>query len=231
MLKEVNVCPKCGKKEFVKAGFSAAGTQRYLCKKCGKYFSLNSIRRRYSKKTKAKARIMFRKGMTTRQIAKELGCSKSSVAVWKNELKENKIINNKELNYDNVLKLMKKCMLHDINEISQSTKIIPVIGIETNVIFSAKKIKKHKDEIIHFLNIFDKAHKIDDDSIRDYLITDTLVMMAIAIGRAEYIKHSDDPSIPVPSYRILDTEKEIKKICYRDFDNYINEYIKNNMED
>lgn len=86
---KVNVCPKCGKKEFVKAGFSAAGTQRYWCKECEKYFSQNPKKPRYSLNTRCRALEMLdgnterKKGMSVRTIAKKLGCSKSSVSYWK----------------------------------------------------------------------------------------------------------------------------------------------------
>lgn len=79
-------CPKCHKRtKRTKDGFTPAGAQRYICEKCGETYTPNPKKKTYSKSTKARARKMLKKGKSVREIAKKLGCSKSSVSKWKRE--------------------------------------------------------------------------------------------------------------------------------------------------
>lgn len=79
-------CPKCHKPtKLTKDGSTPAGAQRYICEKCGKTYTPNQKKKQYSESTKAMARKMLKEGKSVRKIAKELGCSKSSVSKWKRD--------------------------------------------------------------------------------------------------------------------------------------------------
>ncbi|MBS9522676.1 IS1 family transposase [Litoribacter alkaliphilus] len=100
-------CPKCENQKVVKSGFSG-GRQRYKCKKCNYYFSVNKIGKSIDKYYVVKALQLYIEGISYREIERILGVSHVSVMNWVKQYKikapENtdyrptyKVLNHKEL--------------------------------------------------------------------------------------------------------------------------------------
>lgn len=78
-------CPKCNGQDFVKDGIRTTkkhgSVQTYLCRKCGYRFSTNSTPLGVLTSAEMIAEVVSRlkRGMTTRQVAKETGISHATV--------------------------------------------------------------------------------------------------------------------------------------------------------
>ena len=80
---ELRKCPHCGKTEHqIKAGFNASGTQRYKCKECGKYYTLEPKKHEYSEETRELALKIYYSGVSARCVARILKMNKSNIANW-----------------------------------------------------------------------------------------------------------------------------------------------------
>jgi len=76
-------CPQCGKAENqINKGYNRSGTQRCMCKECGKYYTLEPKKREYPEETKQLAIKMFYSGVSGRGVGKVMGISKSNVYNW-----------------------------------------------------------------------------------------------------------------------------------------------------
>lgn len=80
-------CPKCNCKKKVKAGFISMN-QRYKCKECGYYFTVNHKSTSKSEHIKKLALQLYLEGLTYREIGKILGVSFVSVMNWINKYGE-----------------------------------------------------------------------------------------------------------------------------------------------
>jgi len=66
-------CIKCKSKDCVKKmGKNASGSQRYICKNCGKSFVLKPKKKVYSEKFKKKAMRLYFEGNSSRAVARIL---------------------------------------------------------------------------------------------------------------------------------------------------------------
>ncbi|MDO4897179.1 MAG: helix-turn-helix domain-containing protein [Moraxella sp.] len=81
------LCPKCQSQHFVKAGFNN-GRQRYKCKLCNHYFSVQKSVRHKSDETKQMAIKMCLEGLGFRAIGRLLGISHQTVYKWVKQLGE-----------------------------------------------------------------------------------------------------------------------------------------------
>jgi transposase-like protein len=72
-------CPKCGSDLMVKSGY-VASRQRYMCKKCGYYFSVNN--RGKAQHVKRHAIHLYLEGKGFRSIGRLLGVSNVTVLKW-----------------------------------------------------------------------------------------------------------------------------------------------------
>jgi transposase-like protein len=76
-------CPNCGSKEKqVNAGLNRSGTQRCMCKKCGKYYTLNPKIRAYDEEIRLAAIKTYYSGVSGRGVGKVFGMSKANVYNW-----------------------------------------------------------------------------------------------------------------------------------------------------
>ena len=78
-------CPKCQSIHFVKAGFNA-GKQRYKCKDCNYYFTVQKPSRHKDEATKEMAIKMYLEGLGFRAIGRLLGISYGTVYQWVKQL-------------------------------------------------------------------------------------------------------------------------------------------------
>lgn len=75
------VCPKCKSKEYTKSGI-VKGRQRYKCKKCNYFFSVNKEGKNIDSYYIIKALQLYIEGVTFREIERILGISHVSVMNW-----------------------------------------------------------------------------------------------------------------------------------------------------
>ena len=76
-------CKKCKEeKGQVKAGKTKAGSQRYKCNKCGKYYVPNAKERRYSEKEIKEAMKLYMEGNSGRAVGRILGIGKNTCLYW-----------------------------------------------------------------------------------------------------------------------------------------------------
>jgi transposase-like protein len=74
-------CPKCKKTEYCKAGF-VKGRQRYKCKSCGYYYSVEKKSDVKSEETRRMALEMYLEGVGFRGIGRLLQISFGTVYQW-----------------------------------------------------------------------------------------------------------------------------------------------------
>jgi len=76
-------CPSCGSMEGQKnKGFTISGTQRCMCKVCGKWYSMNPKSRAYSEELRMLAIKEHLSGLSGRRIGAIHGMSKANVYNW-----------------------------------------------------------------------------------------------------------------------------------------------------
>jgi transposase-like protein len=79
-MKKTILCPKCKTDSAVKNGVTKAKKQKYLCKHCGAYGSLNSSR--YSKEKKEEILRVYRERASLRGIHRAYGVAITTVLNW-----------------------------------------------------------------------------------------------------------------------------------------------------
>jgi len=78
---EKPLCPKCDGENIVKSGV-VGDRQRFKCKKCKYYFSVNKIGKEIDKYYVVKALQLYIEGISYREIERILGVSHVSVMNW-----------------------------------------------------------------------------------------------------------------------------------------------------
>ncbi|MFP2997578.1 helix-turn-helix domain-containing protein [Spongiivirga sp. MCCC 1A20706] len=77
----ISNCPNCGSDHFVKSGI-IKNRQRYRCKSCSYYFTVNKLGKRIDEYYVNKALQLYLEGLTYREIERILGISNVSVMNW-----------------------------------------------------------------------------------------------------------------------------------------------------
>jgi transposase-like protein len=78
---EILSCPKCQDKQIVKSGVINS-KQRYLCKKCKYFFTVNKIGKKIDDYYVTKALQLYLEGLSYREIERILGVSHVTVSNW-----------------------------------------------------------------------------------------------------------------------------------------------------
>ena len=81
---EQTLCPKCEGDHVVKSGV-VNNKQRYLCKKCQYYFSVNKIGKKINNYYVIKALQLYLEGLSLREIERVLGVSHATISNWVKE--------------------------------------------------------------------------------------------------------------------------------------------------
>jgi transposase-like protein len=82
-------CPNCENSEKqIKNGKSHCGTQRYLCRSCGKTFAPEPKQQGYAEEVREKAVRLYVEGNNFRRIGRLLGVNHQSVVNWVNAYHE-----------------------------------------------------------------------------------------------------------------------------------------------
>ncbi|WP_179315450.1 IS1/IS1595 family N-terminal zinc-binding domain-containing protein [Winogradskyella undariae] len=77
----IDLCPNCSSDQYVKSGI-VNKRQRYKCKKCNYYFTVNKIGKKIDDYYVNKSLQLYLEGLTYREIERILGISHVSVMNW-----------------------------------------------------------------------------------------------------------------------------------------------------
>ena len=78
---EILECPKCQNNNIVKSGI-IKGRQRFLCKKCNYYFTVNKIGKKIDNYYVIKALQLYLEGLSLREIERIIGVSHVTISNW-----------------------------------------------------------------------------------------------------------------------------------------------------
>jgi transposase-like protein len=84
---QLNLCPKCESENIVKSGI-VKDRQRYLCKNCKYFFTVNKLGKHIDTYYVIKALQLYLEGLSYREIERILGISHVTVMNW---VKQHKI--------------------------------------------------------------------------------------------------------------------------------------------
>src|SRR5680860_67025 len=85
-------CPKCQNNHIIKSGI-VKGKQRYLCKECTYYFTVNKLGKKIDTYYVTKALQLYLEGLSFREIERIIGVSHVTVSNWVKEYKIKKPTN------------------------------------------------------------------------------------------------------------------------------------------
>jgi len=77
----IDTCPNCSSQNFTKSGI-IKGRQRFKCKKCSYFFTVNKVGKQIDNYYVNKALQLYLEGLTYREIERLLGISHVSVMNW-----------------------------------------------------------------------------------------------------------------------------------------------------
>jgi DNA invertase Pin-like site-specific DNA recombinase len=78
---ELLACPKCQGNQIIKSGV-INNKQRYLCKKCNYFFTVNKIGKKIDEYYVTKALQLYLEGLSYREIERIIGVSHVTVSNW-----------------------------------------------------------------------------------------------------------------------------------------------------
>jgi transposase-like protein len=84
MITETTVasCTKCGSTNLRRNGKTAAGKQKYACKDCGAYGSVNPTDRAYTEEEQAPILAAYQERASLRGVERVFGVARQTVARW-----------------------------------------------------------------------------------------------------------------------------------------------------
>jgi IS1 family transposase/transposase-like protein len=74
-------CPRCGSERLVKNGHDYKGAQKYACKQCGRYGTVQA-QRGYAEQVRAEVQRAMVERISLRGLERLLGISRRTIAVW-----------------------------------------------------------------------------------------------------------------------------------------------------
>ena len=77
----IDSCPNCGSNQYVKSGIIKE-RQRYKCKKCNYFFTVNKLGKQIDSYYVNKALQLYLEGLSYREIERILGISHVSIINW-----------------------------------------------------------------------------------------------------------------------------------------------------
>lgn len=78
---KINLCPNCSSESYIKSGV-VKDRQRYKCKDCGYFFTVNKLGKKIDDYYVNKALQLYLEGLTYREIERILGVSHVSIMNW-----------------------------------------------------------------------------------------------------------------------------------------------------
>lgn len=86
---KISNCPRCNNHQIVKSGI-VNEKQRYRCKKCNYYFTVNKIGKKIDEYYVTKALQLYMEGLSYREIERILGISHVTISNWVKEFRVKK---------------------------------------------------------------------------------------------------------------------------------------------
>ncbi|QSS97041.1 terminase gpP N-terminus-related DNA-binding protein [Psychroflexus sp. ALD_RP9] len=102
-------CPQCNSDKIIKSGI-VNSKQRYQCKKCNYYFTVNKLGKQIDNYYVTKALQLYLEGLSYREIERILGVSHVSIMNWVKKYKVNRI---KQTDYHPTYKILNHSELAD----------------------------------------------------------------------------------------------------------------------
>jgi len=125
---KINLCPNCNSDNYIKSGI-VNNRQRYKCKSCNYFFSVNKMGKRIDDYYVNKALQLYLEGLTYREIERILGISHVSIMNW---VKKYNIKRPYNTNYHPTYKIFSSSELsnyfQDTNNLSGSGVVITELG-------------------------------------------------------------------------------------------------------
>lgn len=118
----IEFCPNCGSNTFIKSGI-VNDRQRYKCKSCGYYFSVNKVGKKIDDYYVNKALQLYLEGLTYREIERILGISHVSIMNW---VKKYNIKKPVSLNYHPTYKILSA---NELSNYFQNTNNLSGAGV------------------------------------------------------------------------------------------------------
>ncbi|GGG51058.1 IS1/IS1595 family N-terminal zinc-binding domain-containing protein [Bizionia arctica] len=78
---KIDLCPNCSSESYIKSGI-VNDRQRYKCKDCGYFFTVNKLGKKIDDYYVNKALQLYLEGLTYREIERILGVSHVSIMNW-----------------------------------------------------------------------------------------------------------------------------------------------------
>lgn len=99
---KIKACPSCSSEEYIKSGI-VANRQRYKCKSCGYFFTVNKEGKKIDDYYVNKSLQLYLEGLSYREIERLLGVSHVSVMNW---VKKYKVKRPENTNYHPTYKIL-----------------------------------------------------------------------------------------------------------------------------
>ena len=124
----INNCPKCNSTAIVKSGI-VKERQRYRCKMCNYFFTVNKIGRKIDEYYVIKALQLYLEGLSYREIERILGVNHVTISNW---VRDHNIKRPKHYDYHPTYKILKHVevveFLMDKKQLSGAGMIITELG-------------------------------------------------------------------------------------------------------
>ena len=134
-------CPNCASDQYVKSGI-IKNRQRYKCKKCNYYFTVNKIGKEIDAYYVNKALQLYLEGLTYREIERILGISHVSVINW---VKKYNVKRPYSVEYHSTYKIVNALELSKYFSDSQNLKGAGVIVTELGDKYMIIRWERFKD--------------------------------------------------------------------------------------
>ena len=118
----IDLCPNCGSSIYIKSGI-VNDRQRYKCKSCGYFFSVNKVGKKIDDYYVNKALQLYLEGLTYREIERILGISHVSIMNW---VKKYNIKKPSNINYHPTYKILSAI---ELSNYFQNTKNLSGAGV------------------------------------------------------------------------------------------------------
>lgn len=138
---KIDLCPNCGSDQYIKSGI-VNKRQRYKCKKCNYFFSVNKIGKKIDDYYVNKSLQLYLEGLTYREIERILGISHVSIMNW---VKKYNIKRPYNSNYHPTYKILSASELGDYFQNAENIKGAGVIVTELGDKFMLIKWERFKD--------------------------------------------------------------------------------------
>lgn len=136
-----NICPNCNSDYTIKSGI-INNRQRYKCKNCNYYFTVNKLGKRINEYYVNKALQLFLEGLSYREIERILGISHVTIMNW---VKKYNIKRPNNTNYRPTYKILNNDELSKYFQNTQNLSGAGVVVTELGDKFMLIKWERFKD--------------------------------------------------------------------------------------